>query len=63
MALNRFTLFNSSGISCSFFFCSLTFTLFSFSEFLLVRVRHTAAAVPGHMSSDWIHHGLEDEGV
>lgn len=47
-----------------FFFCSLTSSvLLSVSEFLLVRVWHPAAALPAHMSSDRIHHGLEDEGV
>lgn len=33
------------------------------SEFLLVHLWHTAALVSGHLSSDWIHHGLEDERV
>lgn len=34
-----------------------------FSEFLLVHLRHPAAAVPGHLSFNWIYHGLEDEGM
>ena len=47
-----------------FFFFSLPyFGLFSFSELLLVHVWNAAAAVPAHVSSDWLHHGLEDEGV
>lgn len=33
------------------------------SEFLRVHLWHTAALVSGHLSSDWIHHGLEDERV
>lgn len=37
--------------------------IFLFSEFLLVHLRHTTAVVSAHVSSDWIHYGLEDEGV
>lgn len=33
------------------------------SEFLLGHLRHAAALVSGHLPSDWLHHGLEDEGV
>lgn len=33
------------------------------SGFLLVSVWLPAAALPPHLSSDWLHHGLEDEGV
>jgi len=33
------------------------------SELLLVHLWHTAALVSGNLSSDWIHHGLEDERV
>lgn len=44
-------------------FWPLCHLLFCHSEFLLVHVWHPAAAVPGHLSSDWLHHGLEDERV
>lgn len=37
--------------------------VFCSSELLLLHLRYPAAAVSGHMSSDWLHHGLEDEGV
>lgn len=48
----------------SFFYSSeIHFYVFSFSGFLLVHLRHAAAALPAHVSSDWVHHGLEDEGV
>ena len=33
------------------------------SGFLLVHLWHPAAALSGHLPSDWLHHGLEDEGV
>lgn len=33
------------------------------SELLLVHVWHAAAALSGHLPSDRLHHGLEDEGV
>lgn len=54
---------NLSGISFVFFSSLISFNMLSLSEFLLVHLRHAAAAVLGHVSSDRIHHGLEDEGV
>ncbi len=33
-----------------------------FSESLLVHLWHSSAALPGLLSSDWLHHGLENEG-
>lgn len=42
----------------------LIFTVFCFfSEFLRIDLWYHAAAMSGHMPSDWLHHGLEDEGV
>ncbi len=48
-----------------FFTCFLLNLIYLFlcSEFLFVHLWHAAASVPCYMSSDWIHHGLEDEGV
>lgn len=34
-----------------------------FSWFLLIHLWQHAAAVPADLSPDWLHHGLEDEGV
>lgn len=33
------------------------------SELLCIHLRYTAATVSAHVSSNWLHHGLEDEGV
>lgn len=43
--------------------CVFVFYFFPHSELLCIHLRYTAATVSAHVSSDWLHHGLEDEGV
>lgn len=55
-----------SGMSCSctdmcVFICVCVF--FPHSKLLFIYFRDAAAPLPGHMPSDRLHHGLEDEGV
>jgi len=34
-----------------------------YSKSLLVHLWHSSAALPDFLSSDWLHHGLANEGV
>lgn len=45
------------------FYClSLSINVLS-SWILLIDLRYDAAAVSADLSIDWLHHGLEDEGL
>lgn len=42
---------------------SVRFCLSFHSELLFLHLWHAAAPVSGHVPYDWLHHGLEDEGL